>query len=72
MIKLTEKKIQRSINTCNRAKLFINLTINEIVELLSDTLIKIFRNYISNKRVKFKYGEASWININKVCITQKN
>ena len=64
MIKLTEKKIQRSINTCNRAKLFINLTINEIVELLSDTLINIFRNYISNKRVKFKYGEISWININ--------
>ena len=37
--------------------LFINL--NKRVELLSNALINIFRNYIPNKKVKFKYGEAS-------------
>ena len=56
--KADEKNIQKSIKTCNWARLFINLTINERVELLSNTLINIFRNYIPNKKVKFKYGEA--------------
>ena len=56
--------IQRSIKTCNWARLFINLTINEVVELLSNTLINIFRNYLPNKKVRFKYGEALWINKN--------
>ena len=44
------KNIQRSIKTCNWTRLFINLTINERVELFSNTL---FRNYIPNKTVKF-------------------
>ena len=44
--------------------MFINLTINERAELLSNTLIKIFSNYIPNKKVNFKYGEAPWINQN--------
>ena len=55
-----KKSIQESIKTCNWARLFI--TINEKVELLSDTLINIFRNYIPNKKAKFKYGEAPWMN----------
>ena len=62
--KADTKKIQRSINTCDRTKLFTNLTINERVELLSNTLINIFRSYSPNKKVKFKYGEAPWIKIN--------
>ena len=49
------------MKTCNWAKLFINLTITERVELLSDILINIFRNNIPNKKAKFKYGEAPWI-----------
>ena len=44
--------------------MFINLTINEIVELLYNALINIFRNYIPNKKNKFEYGEAPWINKN--------
>ena len=44
--------------------MFINLTINVRVELLSNTLINIFRNYIPNKKVKCKCGEAPWINKN--------
>ena len=59
--KLT-KKLPEKCKTCNLARLFINLTINERVELLSNTLINIFRNYFSNKKVKFKYGEAPCIN----------
>ena len=68
IIKLTKKNIyiyiQRSIKTCNWARLFINLTINERMELFSNMLINAFRNYIPNKKVKFKYAEAPWINKN--------
>ena len=62
--KADKKNIQKSIKTCNWARLFINLTINERVELLSNTLTNIFRNYIPTKKVKFKCGEAPWINKN--------
>ena len=31
----------------------------------------IIRNYIPNKTVKFKYGEAQWINKNRACFMQK-
>ena len=58
------KNIQRSIKICNWKRLFINLTINERVELLPNTLTNIFRNYIPNKKFKFKYDEAPWINKN--------
>ena len=44
--------------------MFINLTTNKRVKLLSTTLINIFRNYIPKKKVKFKYGETLWINKN--------
>ena len=44
--------------------MFINLTINERVKLLSNKLISIFRNYIPNKKVRFKYDEAPWIDKN--------
>ena len=58
------KNVLRSIKTCNWPRLFINLTINERVKLLSNTLINIFRNYTPNRKIKFKYGEAPWINKN--------
>ena len=44
--------------------MFINLTINERVELLSNMIINIFRNYIPNRKVEFKYDEAPRINKN--------
>ena len=44
--KADRRNIQRNVKTCNWARLFINLTINEGVELLSNTLINIFRNYV--------------------------
>ena len=34
------------------------------MELLSNMLINAFRNYIPNKKVKFKYAEAPWRNKN--------
>ena len=52
------------MKTCNWARLFINVTINERVKLLSNTLINMFRNYIPNKKIKFKHGEAPWRNEN--------
>ena len=42
------------------------------MELLSSTLINTFRNYIPNKKIKFKYGEALWINKNiKVALRKR-
>ena len=42
------------------------------MELLSNTLINTFRNYIPNKKIKFKYGEALWINQNiKVALRKR-
>ena len=42
------------------------------MELLSNTLINTFRNYIPNKKIKFKYGEALWINKNiKVALRKR-
>ena len=37
-----------------------------VLRLLLSLLVELalFRNYIPNKKVKFKYGEASWINKN--------
>ena len=52
--KVGRKNIQRCIKSCDWAKLFINLTINERAELLSNTLIDIFRIYIPNKKLKRK------------------
>ena len=34
------------------------------MEVFSNTLTNIFRNYITNKKVNLKYGEAPWINKN--------
>lgn len=53
--------IQRSINTSNWSRLFLKLTINERLELLFNMLMNIFSNYIPNKKVKFRCGEALWI-----------
>ena len=57
--KADRKNIQVSIKNVAQ-----KLTIRERVELLSNTLINIFRNYIPNKKVQFQYGEAPWINKN--------
>ena len=51
--------------------MLINVTINERVTFLSNTLINVFRNYIPNKKVKFKYGEAPCINKNIKSVLSK-
>ena len=45
------KNIQRSIKNCNWARLLINLTINERVELLSN-IINISKKYMPKKKFK--------------------
>ena len=49
--KAGRNKIWRSIKTCHWARWFINLTMNEGMEVPTNTLINRFRNYISNKKV---------------------
>ena len=41
---------------------FINLIIIEVVELVSNTLMNKFRNYIPNKKLNIKYGDRPRMN----------
>ena len=55
------EEIQNSISLFNWEKAFENLSINEKVGLLNNTLLNIFRNYITNKIVKCRYRDPPWI-----------
>ena len=53
--------IQKSISLFNWEKAFENLSINEKVGPLNNTLLNIFRNYIPNKIVTSRYRDPPWI-----------
>ena len=53
--------MQKSISIFNYEKVFANISINEKVGLLKNTLLNIFRNYIPNKIVKCNYRDPPWI-----------
>ena len=44
------ENIKKEVSNFDWNKAFDNLSINEKVELLNETLLNIFRNYISNKK----------------------
>ena len=44
------KSIQKAIPTFDWVKAFGNLSIDAKVDVLNETLINIFRNYVSNKK----------------------
>ena len=48
----------------NWNKAFENLSIDAKVELLNETLLNIFRNYIPNKKIKYDYRQPPWMNDN--------
>ena len=54
--------IQKTVSLINREKDFENLKINEKVDLLNNSLINIFGNYIPNKILKDRIAIGPFVN----------
>ena len=54
--------IKRSIVNFDWDKAFRSLSVNEQVELLENTLLNIFRNFIPHESIKVKHKDPPWIN----------
>ena len=53
------QNIQKAILDFNWRKAFESFSVDSKVDLLNETLLNIFRNYISNKKAKFDYRQPS-------------
>ena len=62
--KANAENIKKAICSFNWNKAFENLSTDAKVELLNETLLNIFRNYIPNKKVKCDYRHPPWMNDN--------
>ena len=51
------KNIKKAIPNFNWTKAFQNLSVDEKVELLNETLLNIYQNYIPNKKIKCDYRQ---------------
>ena len=60
------ENIKKAISSFNWNKAFENLSIDAEVELLNETLLNIFRNYVPNRKIKCNYRQPPWM-----MITQK-
>ena len=71
--KANVKSIQKVIQTFDWVKAFGNLSNDEKVDVLNETLMNIFQNYISNKKVKCNYFHPPWMN-NKIkkCLRERS
>ena len=58
------EKIKKAISSFNWNKAFENLSIDAKVELLNETLLNIFRNYILSKKIKWDYRQSPGMNDN--------
>ena len=58
------ENINKAISNFNWTKAFENLSVNEKVELLNETLLNIYRNYIPNKKIKSNYCQHPWMTDN--------
>ena len=58
------ENIKKAVSNFNWNRAFENLSVDEKVELLNDTLLNIFRNYIPNKKVKCDYRQPTWMTDN--------
>ena len=63
--------IQRAVSLVNWNDVFSNKTADEKVESLSNILLNTFKNFISNKVVKFNYKYPNWMNP-KIISTLRN
>ena len=58
------ENIKKAISSFNRNKTCENLSLDGKVELLNETLLNIFRNYIPNKRIKCDCCHLPWMTEN--------
>ena len=65
------KNTQKAVWNFDWEKAFGNLSVDRKVDLLNETLVNIFRNYIPNKKIKFNYCQPPWMNDNtKRCLKE--
>ena len=66
--KANVENITKAVSNFNWKKAFENLSVDEKVELLNETLLNIFRSYILKKKMKCDYRQPLWItgNIKKI------
>ena len=58
------QNIKKSIKEFNWGKTLESLSIDSKVDLLNETLLNIFRNYIPNKKIKCDYRQPPWMTNN--------
>ena len=58
------ENINKVISNFNWTKTFENLSVDEKVELLNERLLNIYRNYITNKKMKCNYRQPPWMTDN--------
>ena len=67
------KSIQKSIQTFDWVKAFGNLSVYGKVDVLNETLMNIFRNYIANKKIKRNYCQPPRMNDKiKKCLRERS
>ena len=59
--KANVEHIKKAISNFNWHNAFKDLSIDEKVVLLNETLLNIFRNYIPNKKIKCDYRQPPWM-----------
>ena len=58
------ENINKAISHFNWTKAFKNLSVDEKVELLNETLLNSYQNYIPNKKIKCEYRQPPWMTDN--------
>ena len=53
--------IKKAISTFDWNKAFGNLSVDEKVDFLNETLLNVFRNYIPEKKIKCDYQQPPWM-----------
>ena len=59
--KANAELIKKAISNFNWDNVFKDLSVDEKVVLLNETLLNIFRNYILNKKIKCDYSQPPWM-----------
>ena len=54
--------MQKAIQTFDWLKVFWNVSVDGKADVLNETLIKFFQNYIPNKKIKCNYCQPPWMN----------
>ena len=67
------ENIQKTVWNFDWKKAFGNLFVNRKVDLVNETLLNIFKNYIPSKEIKFNYCQPPWMNGNiKRCFKERS